>query len=189
MDQLVARWEDSARKGGCPGGKTCQISSMFSLFSSVFLRTVDVASDIGFRRSWCPWKACDTFFLKVSDLREDELGFEIYGPRNKGHQSIFPLRKAIFRLRFWPNWGRSWLSESSTLWLRVSSLLKFRTCGSTRCEQGRLRTRRRPLREESREIFSSLLSFVYFLEQGWHSSWCRFLTILASLESLQYLLS
>jgi hypothetical protein len=32
MDQLVASQKESARKGGCPGGKTRQIFSMFSLF-------------------------------------------------------------------------------------------------------------------------------------------------------------
>ena len=31
-DQLVASQEDSVREGGCPGGKTSQIFSAFSLF-------------------------------------------------------------------------------------------------------------------------------------------------------------
>ena len=31
VDQLVASRKDSVRKGGCPGGKTCQIFSAFFL--------------------------------------------------------------------------------------------------------------------------------------------------------------
>jgi hypothetical protein len=35
-------------EGSCPGGKTRQISNTFSLFSSVFALTVDIAPDVGF---------------------------------------------------------------------------------------------------------------------------------------------
>jgi hypothetical protein len=61
-------WEESAHEGGCLGGKTRQIFSTFPLLSSVFACTVGVAPDISFQRSWRPKKACDIFFLKVSDL-------------------------------------------------------------------------------------------------------------------------
>uniref|UniRef100_A0A2N9FEV0 Uncharacterized protein n=1 Tax=Fagus sylvatica TaxID=28930 RepID=A0A2N9FEV0_FAGSY len=47
-----------------------------------------IAPDVSFQQSWCPWKACDTLFLKVLDLQEVELGFERYGLRNGGYQSI-----------------------------------------------------------------------------------------------------
>ena len=67
-DQIAASRKESAREGGCPRGKTRRIFNTFSLFSSAFTRTVDVAPDVGFRRSWCPWKACATLFLKVPDL-------------------------------------------------------------------------------------------------------------------------
>ena len=32
-DQLFASWKDSAREGGCPGGKTCFLPSAFFLKS------------------------------------------------------------------------------------------------------------------------------------------------------------
>jgi hypothetical protein len=41
-------WEELAHEGGCPGGKTSQIFSSFSLFSLVFARMVDVAPNVGF---------------------------------------------------------------------------------------------------------------------------------------------
>jgi hypothetical protein len=40
--------KEFAREGGCPRGKTHQIFNAFSLFLSVFARTVDLASDVGF---------------------------------------------------------------------------------------------------------------------------------------------
>ena len=48
VDQLTAIWKESAHEGRCPGGKTRQIFSVFSLFSSVFPGTVDVAPDVDF---------------------------------------------------------------------------------------------------------------------------------------------
>ncbi len=88
-DQLTASWKESAHECGCPGEKTCQIFSTFSLFLSVFVRTVDVARNVDFQRSWCPWKAYDTFFLKVMDLQEVELGLKRYGLTNRGRRNVF----------------------------------------------------------------------------------------------------
>ena len=99
MDQLAVSWKESVYEGGCPGGKTHQIFSVFSLFSPVFARIVDVAPDVGFQRSWCPQKAYDTFFLKVMDLREVELGFERYGPANRGRQSVFGSPEGNFLIK------------------------------------------------------------------------------------------
>ncbi len=44
VDQIAVSQKESAREGDCPGGKTCQIFGVFSLFSPV-----DVAPDVGFR--------------------------------------------------------------------------------------------------------------------------------------------
>ena len=64
------------------------------------MRVVDVALEVGFRRSWYRWKACATLFLKVLGLQESKLRLEKYGPTNRGRQSVFVHRRAFFRRRF-----------------------------------------------------------------------------------------
>ena len=58
-----------------------------------------LAPDVGFQRSWYRWKAHDTLFLKVLDLRETKLRLERYGPANKGHRSVFGPSEGIFPIK------------------------------------------------------------------------------------------
>ena len=95
--------------------KTCWISCTNCILSSIFPRIVDVAYSVGFRWSWCPWKACDVFFGVSLISREVELGLVRYDPVNRGYRSVFPCWRVIFRLRFWHDRGTSLKSMSCTL--------------------------------------------------------------------------
>uniref|UniRef100_A0A2N9EZU0 Uncharacterized protein n=1 Tax=Fagus sylvatica TaxID=28930 RepID=A0A2N9EZU0_FAGSY len=185
-DQLVASWEESAYEGGCPGGKTHQIFITFSLFSSVFTRTVDVAPDVDFQQSWCPWKACDTLFLKVPDLRKVELGSGRCGHANGGRRSVISSPEGYFPIEILAKPGKILaipelhVMSEHVLFLKVLDLrIKSQQVGKNLCAKA-------TSPGENYEIFS-IVSFLLsiFLRTVDMAPNVVFSTILVSLKSLQ----
>jgi hypothetical protein len=132
-------------------------------------------------QSWYRWKSWDVFFPMVLSLHKSELGWESYGSWKQGCLSSFSL---LFRRRFWPNQRCYRRTESCLSYLRLSSFLKFWTCGSTRSESRRLCARRWSLGWKNVSDFQhNFLTFVDFPTHSWCSSQCWFSMILVFMES------
>uniref|UniRef100_A0A2N9FBL8 Uncharacterized protein n=1 Tax=Fagus sylvatica TaxID=28930 RepID=A0A2N9FBL8_FAGSY len=135
--QLAASRKDSAREGGCPGEKR------------LLTLDFDVLGTVG--------KLVFPSFLRYWTCGESSLGSRDMVPRTGATGVFLVRRRAIFRLRFRLDRGKSWRSESSTLCMNASSFQRAWTCGSTCCESGRLCAQAWQRRGKRSGIFSIAL--------------------------------
>uniref|UniRef100_A0A2N9HYN2 Uncharacterized protein n=1 Tax=Fagus sylvatica TaxID=28930 RepID=A0A2N9HYN2_FAGSY len=96
VDQLVASRKDSAREGGCPGGKNAFLPQrvfFLQIFVPVRAHIFDLAPDVRFRRSWYRSESLRCLLLQGSICGNPRAWTcEIWLRANRGHRSVFGLR-------------------------------------------------------------------------------------------------
>uniref|UniRef100_A0A2N9J6E8 Reverse transcriptase Ty1/copia-type domain-containing protein n=1 Tax=Fagus sylvatica TaxID=28930 RepID=A0A2N9J6E8_FAGSY len=159
VDQLVASRKDSAREGGCPGGKNAFSSQrVFLQILSQFAHIFDLAPDVRFSTFLVPSESLRCLLLQGSGFAEIRAWTCEIWFREQRPPGVFLVRlRAVFRSGFRLDPIKSWRSESSTSCMSVSSFQRTRACGSTCCESGRLCAQAWQRRWESSGIFSTAL--------------------------------
>uniref|UniRef100_A0A2N9IR81 Reverse transcriptase RNase H-like domain-containing protein n=1 Tax=Fagus sylvatica TaxID=28930 RepID=A0A2N9IR81_FAGSY len=122
-DQLVASRKDSAREGGCPGGKNAFCSQrVFSQILSQFARIFDLAPDVRILTFLVPSESLRCLLLQGSGFAEIRAWTCEIWPREQRPPEVFLVRlRAVFRSGFRLAPVNSWRSESSTSCMNVSS--------------------------------------------------------------------
>uniref|UniRef100_A0A2N9HB69 Uncharacterized protein n=1 Tax=Fagus sylvatica TaxID=28930 RepID=A0A2N9HB69_FAGSY len=158
-DQLVASRKDSAREGGCPGGKNAFCSQrVFSQILSQFARIFDLAPDVRISTFLVPSESLRCLLLQGSGFTEIRAWTCEIWPREQRPPEVFLVRlRAVFRSGFRLAPINSWRSESSLSCMNVSSFQRARARGSTCCESGRLCAQAWQRRWENSGTFSKTL--------------------------------
>uniref|UniRef100_A0A2N9FSP5 Aminotransferase-like plant mobile domain-containing protein n=1 Tax=Fagus sylvatica TaxID=28930 RepID=A0A2N9FSP5_FAGSY len=191
-DQLVASRKDSAREGGCPGGKNAFSSQrVFLQILSQFAHIFDLAPDVRISTFLVPSESLRCLLLQGSGFAEIRAWTcEIWLPRTEATGVFLVRLRAVFRSGFR-------LDPDKILAIREFHVMHecvfFPTCPGSRINLLRVRKTLRASVATSvgkfRNFQQSLISSACFHARGRRSSRCRISTILVSSESWCYLFS